>query len=157
MRRLYARVEVPDWEKPVYVHPDRMSLVKKAAAGTLTATKTTLLSPFDPLISDRDRALDLFGFDYKLESYTPVKDRQFGFFCLPILHHGRLVGRLDPKAHRKEKWLEIKNIFLEPDFEIDDDFVSAFRQTLEDFTAWQGLTSYRVAACDSPELERALK
>jgi uncharacterized protein len=143
------------WDKLAYIHPDQLESVKAAEAGTLQPCHTTLLSPFDPLISDRDRTSELFDFDYKLEAYTPVKDRKYGFFCLPILHKGQLVGRLDPKAHRKAKRLEIKNLYLEEDFEIQDDFIQALRQTLQDFMHWQGLEELTFTACDSPTLKAA--
>ncbi len=150
------RAEVPEWELPVYVHPDNLADVEAALNGMLTPTYTTLLSPFDPLVSDRARALDLFDFDYRMESYTPVKDRKYGYFCLPILHKGRLVGRLDPKAHRKQKRMEIKNIYLEPEVELDDGLVGALKQTLDQFTAWHGMESLSITAADRPELLEAL-
>lgn len=150
------QAEVTGWELPVYIHPDNLKMVKKAAGEGLGATHTTLLSPFDPLISDRARALDLFGFDYRLESYTPAKDRIYGFFCLPILYRGRLVGRLDPKAHRKQKRMEIKAIYLEPEVELNDTLVAALKQTLDDFTAWHGMESLTITTADRPELLEAL-
>ena len=69
---------------------------------------TTLLSPFDPIVADRRRAGELFGFDYQIECYTPAAKRRYGYFSLPILHRGALVGRLDPKAHRKQGIFEVK-------------------------------------------------
>jgi len=150
------RAEVVGWDQPVYIHPERFALAEQALAGELTATYTTLLSPFDPLVSDRDRVLELFNFDYRLESYTPAKDRQYGFFCLPILHRGRLVGRLDPKAHRKQKRMEIKALYLEPDVKPDDALLAGLKQTLDQFTAWHGLDTLEITAAAPAGLLEAL-
>jgi hypothetical protein len=149
-------VEVEGWDKPAYIHPDRAEMIAAAQMGEMVPSYTTLLSPFDPLISDRDRALALFDFDYRLEAYTPVKDRVYGHFCLPILHNGRLVGRLDPKAHRKEKRMEIRKIYLEPGVPITDELVSDLRETLEKFTTWHGLEKLDIVDSDPVEFREAL-
>src|SRR5207247_5941330 len=76
-----------------------------ARAGRMRAPShgTTLLSPFDSLLWHRDRVTRLFGFDYRIEVYTPGPQRVHGYYTLPILHHGHLIGRLDAKAHRAER------------------------------------------------------
>lgn len=69
--------------------------------------RCALLSPFDRLVHDRDRALDLFGFEYVLEMYKPAAARRWGYFALPVLHGDRLVGKLDAKADRKAGVLRV--------------------------------------------------
>lgn len=76
--------------------------------------RTRLLCPFDPILRDRARALRRFGFDYRFEAFVPEPKRQYGYFVLPILEGGRLVGRLDPKLHRDRGLLEIKGLWWEP-------------------------------------------
>ena len=78
-----------------------------------TATRTTLLSPFDPLVYDRDRTARLFDFAYKLEMYKPVAEREFGHFVLPILHNEQLVGRLDSERDRKKNELVVRKLHWE--------------------------------------------
>jgi uncharacterized protein YcaQ len=81
--------------------------------------RTTLLSPFDRLIHDRDRTDALFNFQYKLEMYVPKEQRQYGYFVLPALHGDRLIGRVDPEFDRKARVLRVHSLYLEPDAPAD--------------------------------------
>jgi uncharacterized protein YcaQ len=110
---LLLRARVEGWKEPVFVHPDHAELLASAAEGRLNPTVTTLLSPFDPIVWDRRRTLQLFGFDYRLECYTPAEKRRYGYFTLPILRRGQLVGRVDAKAHRAAGVFELKSVALE--------------------------------------------
>ncbi|MGJ7918287.1 winged helix-turn-helix domain-containing protein [Massilia sp. LXY-6] len=110
---LLLRARVEGWKEPVFVHPDHAGILASAAAGKLNPTVTSLLSPFDPIVWDRRRALELFGFDYRLECYTPAEKRQYGYFTLPVLRRGQLVGRIDAKAHRAAGVFELKSVALE--------------------------------------------
>jgi hypothetical protein len=77
---------------------------------------TTLLSPFDSLLWYRPRVTRLFGFDYRIQVYTPSAKRQHGYYTLPILHDGQLIGRVDAKAHRAERRLHVLSVHFEPWF-----------------------------------------
>ena len=74
---------------------------------------TTLLSPFDSLLWHRERVERLFGFSYRIEVYTPGPKRVHGYYTLPILHDGQLIGRVDAKAHRSERRLAVRGIHFE--------------------------------------------
>ncbi len=89
-----------------------------ARAGRAPAASrgTTLLSPFDSLLWYRDRVKRLFDLDYRIEVYTPGHKRVHGYYTLPILHHGHLIGRVDAKAHRAERRLEVRRVHFEPWF-----------------------------------------
>lgn len=76
--------------------------------------RTTLLSPFDRLIHDRDRTEAVFGFQYRLEMYVPKEQRQYGYFVLPALHGDRLIGRVDPELDRRLRVLRVHSLHLEP-------------------------------------------
>ncbi|MEO6351117.1 MAG: crosslink repair DNA glycosylase YcaQ family protein [Candidatus Limnocylindrales bacterium] len=89
------------------------AFVLPGAADDLGAPRTTLVSPFDPIVYDRDRTARLFDFSYKLEMYKPVAERQFGHFVLPIVHDGRLVGRLDSERDRKKNELIVRKLHWE--------------------------------------------
>jgi uncharacterized protein YcaQ len=145
-------VQVESWQSPAYIHPDNLALAEQAAAGALEPELTTLLSPFDPLVWDRARALAMFGFDYRIECYTPAPKRRYGYFTLPILRRGQLIGRLDPKAHRKEGRLEVKALHLEPDVRVTDELVADIAGTLHEFAAWQATPAVEVRWSDPPKL-----
>jgi len=90
-----------------YVHRDLLEPARPFRG------RTTLLSPFDPLVYDRTRALELWSFRYKLEIYVPAAKREFGYFVLPILHRDRLVGRIDPLFDRKANVLRVNQVYAE--------------------------------------------
>jgi uncharacterized protein YcaQ len=87
--------------------------LKRAQRRAPAASGTTLLSPFDSLLWYRGRVARLFGFDYRIEVYTPQTERVHGYYTLPILHHGQLVGRVDAKTHRGEGRLEVRHVHVE--------------------------------------------
>jgi uncharacterized protein len=145
-------VAVQGWQSPAYIHPDNLTLAEAAAADALTPELTTLLSPFDPLVWDRARALAMFGFDYRIECYTPAPKRRYGYFTLPILRCGQLIGRLDPKAHRKEGRLEIKALHLEPGVPVTSELVADIAGTLREFAAWHATPTVEVRLSDPPKL-----
>ncbi|HEU5209366.1 MAG TPA: crosslink repair DNA glycosylase YcaQ family protein [Longimicrobiales bacterium] len=130
------RIDVAGWKEPAYTHADSAELIERAAGGRIRPRHTTLLSPFDPLVWDRRRALTTFGFDYRLECYTPAPKRVYGYFTLPILHRGRLVGRLDPKAHRADGRMEIRSLYLEDGVDASDELAAALATSLRAFADW---------------------
>ncbi|MEO9654336.1 winged helix-turn-helix domain-containing protein [Marinomonas sp.] len=95
--------------------------------------KVCILSPFDNLVIQRSRLKTLFQYDYTIECYVPAIKRQFGYFCLPILWQGQLVGRLDCKAHRKNNTLEINQLFIEKKLSKEDAFRAEFAEQLQAF------------------------
>ncbi len=115
------------------IHRDNLPLLERAADGAIKAERTTFLSPFDSLwwASRRDELL--WGFHQSLECYLPAHKRVYGYFCLPILHEDRLVGRLDPKLDRKEGILRLKAIYLEPGTDPDDKLISSVANAIRDF------------------------
>lgn len=139
--------------RPAFVHPDNAEM----AASVEPPSVTTLLSPFDPVVWDRKRASELFGFEYKIEVYTPKAKRRYGYYSLPILHRGSLVGRLDAKAHRKRGTFEVKAAHLEPDAPMDDELLSALAATLVDCARWHGTPEIEVVRCDPCGFAEALR
>ncbi|PYS51497.1 MAG: hypothetical protein DMF68_04220 [Acidobacteria bacterium] len=150
------RVEVEGWKEEAYVHPENRKLIEKVKRGSLPLELTTLLSPFDPLCWDRARAREMFGFDYRLECYTPAPKRRYGYFTLPILHRGKLIGRLDPKAHRKEGLFEVKSLNLEPEVVINDELIEDVARALHECALWHQMPEVVVRQSDPTKLTRLI-
>ncbi|MCA8235766.1 MULTISPECIES: winged helix-turn-helix domain-containing protein [Burkholderia] len=146
-------VRIDDWKEPAYVHRSLDALLPAAAADTLRSTVTTLLSPFDPVVWDRRRASTLFGFDYTIECYTPEHKRRYGYFCLPVLHRGRLVGRVDAKAHRALGTFELKAVHVEPGVRFGTGLAADVAKAVKKLAAWHGTPEVTVAHAPSALVE----
>ena len=118
LRRMVARGDVAEIE----VAGDRgrwyalaRDLPALAAAGRRRTPSrgATLLSPFDSFLWHRERVARLFGFDYRIEVYVPAGQRAFGYYALPLLVDGQLIGRVDAKLHRAERRLELRHVRFE--------------------------------------------
>jgi uncharacterized protein YcaQ len=149
------RAEIED--EPAYVHPENTQLAEEVLSGRTQSSVTTLLSPFDPVVWDRARASELFLFDYKIEVYTPAAKRRYGYYSLPILHDGALVGRLDAKAHRKEGLFEVKAVHLEPDVAVTKSLVSNVAGALRACAAWHETPEVLVRGMHASEFAVALR
>ena len=97
--------EVEGWSKPAFADPE--AKVPRKIRGA------TVLSPFDPIVWNRDRAEQIWGFEYKIEIYVPEAKRRWGYYVLPVLVDGQLVGRLDGKTDRQDGVLRIKAAHVE--------------------------------------------
>jgi uncharacterized protein len=123
-------------DAPAYCTKKNLPLIRKAARDGLAPSHTTLLSPFDPLVWDRERALALFDFDYRIECYTPEAKRKYGYFTLPILHRGAIIGRVDAKAHRREGVFEVIFLTLEPGIKADRALIAEVARAISDCARW---------------------
>lgn len=121
-------VRVEGWDRPAWMHAE--------ARVPRSIEATALLSPFDPVVWERERALRMFGFHYRIEIYTPAPQRVFGYYTLPLLIDEALVGRIDLKSDRQAGVLRVQSAWREGDHPVDLDRVS---DLLARTAAWQGL------------------
>jgi uncharacterized protein YcaQ len=138
------QVAVPGWKKAAYLHRD--------ARIPRRIETTALLSPFDPVVWERERALRMFGFHYRIEIYTPAPKRQYGYYTLPVLVDDALVGRIDLKNDRKRGVLRVQSAWREPG--VADDVAERIVPELRALAAWQGLGELEVV--DRGDLARAV-
>ena len=131
-------VDVAEAGEPAVVEGTRGQWrVDPAALGEEFEGRTALLSPFDRLVYDRTRALELFDFEYTLEMYKPAAARRWGYFALPVLHADRLIGKVDARADHKASVLRVNAIH--EDVAFTRAMTKAVRAELEDLAAWLGL------------------
>ncbi|MFM4943140.1 winged helix-turn-helix domain-containing protein [Aeromonas bivalvium] len=145
-------IRVEGWQHGAFVHVSLFDELGRAQAGTLKASHTAVLSPFDPLVWDRKRVSELFGFDYRIECYTPAPKRQYGYFVLPLLHRGKLVGRMDAKAHRKEGVFEVKSLYLEDGVRVTRTLAQDLGKALQKLADWHQTPTLRYGAIPAPLL-----
>lgn len=100
-----------------------------------------LLTPFDPVVWFRPRAERMFDFHYRIEIYTPKEKRQYGYYCLPLMVGGDLVGRIDLKADRAGRELLVQAAWQEPGAPARS--AAAAQGLLADAARWQGLSNVR--------------
>ncbi|MFF1475992.1 winged helix-turn-helix domain-containing protein [Streptomyces sp. NPDC058301] len=136
-------VTVQGWDKPAWADPEALATEPRGRH------RTTLLSPFDSLIWDRARTERIFGFSHRLEAYTPKPKRVYGYFAMPLLAGGRLLGRADPA--REGRTLVAKQVSLET-----PKAIAPMAQALLEAARWVGCDAVRIERADTPGLARAL-
>jgi len=141
-------VTVAGWKKQAYLHHEAR-IPRRIEA-------TALLSPFDPVVWERDRALRLFDFHYRIEIYTPEPKRMYGYYTLPLLVDDNVVGRIDLKSDRQNSTLRVQSAWLEPG--APEGLEERVVEHLHEIRAWQGLEDLAVAGRGdfSPALVGAL-
>ncbi len=130
-----VEVDVPDWGCSAYLHPE--------AARPRAVTGATFLSPFDPIVWCRPRAERMFGFEYRIEIYVPAPKRTYGYYVLPFLLDGELVGRADLKADRPGGRLVVKAAYREEQHD-ETRVATAMAEQLATMAPWLGLDDVAV-------------
>nr|WP_207949301.1 crosslink repair DNA glycosylase YcaQ family protein [Microcella frigidaquae] len=158
--REVERVEVEGWGRE---GRDGEAFVVPGVSIPRRIEATALLSPFDPVVWSRDRALRMFDFHYRIEIYTPAPKRQYGYYTLPVLVDDALAGRVDLKSDRAAGVLRVQSAWVEPGWApagagstvagseatgsgatAAEAFAERLVPLLRSAAAWQGLADVRV-------------
>ena len=141
-------VTVRGWSHPAWADPAALELL--AAGGPRGRHRTTLLSPFDSLIWERDRMERIFGMVHRIEAYTPAAKRVHGYFAMPLLAGGKLLGRVDPK--REGKTLVARKVSLDT-----ANAVQPMADALREAAMWVGCDAVAVEQVTPPTAAGALR
>ncbi|MGH2778534.1 MAG: winged helix-turn-helix domain-containing protein [Actinomycetota bacterium] len=139
-------VEVKGWKDRAWAHPAALEWLGQGIRGR---HRTTLLSPFDSLVWDRKRTFRIFDFHHRLEAYVPRPKRIHGYFAMPLLAKGKLVGRMDPS--RNGSTLVANRLTVEPGY------VESMAAALAEAATWVRADSVALDVVDPPELRSALE
>ncbi|HEX8100935.1 MAG TPA: crosslink repair DNA glycosylase YcaQ family protein [Actinomycetota bacterium] len=159
-RGVIERVRIVDrdeeWPGVWFVHSEDLALLERLQGGEWEP-RTTLLSPFDNLIIDRDRTEQLFGFRFRMEIYFPKDKRQYGYYVLPILHGDQIIGRVDPVMDRRSGRLIVNRIHLEPLGPRSLKAGRAVARSLDDLGAFLGATEIEYSSAVPEEWAKAFR
>jgi uncharacterized protein YcaQ len=139
---IIREVSVEGWKEKAYLHRDFENFEFKSIKPELT----TVLSPFDPLTWQRERAVRIFDFDYKIEIYTPEPKRIYGYYTLPTLHKDKLVARIDLKSDRQNSSLLVQSAWHELGLSAKElsNLKKPLTKHLREIQAWQKLEAIEV-------------
>lgn len=138
-------VTVEGWQQPGWADPVAIEQV-----GRRDRHRTTLLSPFDSLVWDRARTARLFGFTHRIEAYAPAPKRVHGYYAMPVLAGGKLIGRVDPG--RVGRTMVAKQVSLGRAADVPD-----MGTALLEAAAWVGASAVAVEVVDPPQLAHSLR
>lgn len=154
--RQLVELKIEDWQESAWALPEVWEAFKAQDILSQAPEFTTLLTPFDSLIWDRQRTRRLFDFDFSIECYLPAAKRRFGYYLLSILHNGELIGRVDAKADRTAKRFEVKALYLEPDVKNDRGLAKKLVTAFSNCAAWHQTPDLLVERCENEELSTAI-
>ncbi|HMQ78973.1 MAG TPA: crosslink repair DNA glycosylase YcaQ family protein [Ignavibacteria bacterium] len=132
-----VRIKIKEIENEEYYSTNK---ILQSISSYKTEPGVHILSPFDNIVIQRKRLLDLFGFEYFIECYIPAPKRKYGYFCLPVLFGNKFAGRIDAKADRRSGKFIIINEFWENGFRFDEEFAAKYEHKLKEIAEFSGCT-----------------
>ena len=141
-------VTVRGWDEPAWADPSAIAALDEGSPKG--RHRTTVLSPFDPVVWDRARTERMFGITHRLEAYVPAVKRVYGYFAMPVLSGGRIVGRVDPGRAGKTFVAKHVDVPLAKD-------VPAVASAIVEAASWVGSSSIAVERVEPASSAKALR
>lgn len=132
-------VRVEGIQSPLYMRAEYAPLAERALAEKEPAPQAAFLAPLDNMLWDRKLIAALFGFDYKWEVYTPIPQRKYGYYVLPVLYGDRFVARCEPVRDRKEKTLTLLNWWWEDGVRPTQKMGAALARCMKKYMRYMGV------------------
>lgn len=134
-------ISLENRKSPFYIASDNLSILQSACACECRDKSIRILAPLDNMLWDRKLAAELFGFEYKWEVYTPVSQREYGYYVLPVFFDAEFIGRIEMETDKKNKSLIIKNLWMENGLS-SANYRNEIINGIERFTKYNRCTNY---------------
>lgn len=144
-QNIVSSVQVEDIEYPLYLRSRDMDLLHKTIDSRTRSSQAAIIAPLDNLLWDRKFVEELFNFRYRWEVYKPVKEREYGYYVLPVLYGDRFVARFEPGKDKKNKRLIVKNWWWEPKVRQSERMRHSLRRCFERFLTFLDLNELEIS------------
>ncbi len=134
-----TKVEIEGIKRPMYIQAEDAALLEQSARPFTGSKRVRFIAPLDCMMWDRKLILELFGFKYSWEIYTPAAQLVYAHYTLPLLYGERFAGRAEPICERKQKLLRVKRIWLEADFKPTQVFEKALCAAADRLRRFNGM------------------
>ncbi len=141
-----VKIEVEDIKYPFYIRKEELPLLHEVVNGIDVEPEASFIAPLDNLLWDRKLIKEIFGFEYKWEVYTPVSERKYGYYVLPVLYGDRFVARFEPQFTKKTKKLKIINWWWEPDVVVSEEMKQALKRSFDHFSNYLGAIGIQLSS-----------
>lgn len=131
-------LEVENIKYTFYIRKEEEALLNEIIKGVKSEPQASFIAALDNLIWDRKLIEELFGFQYKWEVYTPISERKYGYYVLPVLYGDKFIARFEPKYNKKSSILEIINWWWEPDIVVTEEMKKAISHCFKNFLRYLG-------------------
>lgn len=131
-------IQVEHLDHPLYLARENLLLLQQVLAGVKIKPRAAFIAPLDNMLWDRKLIAALFGFEYTWEVYKPAKERQYGYYVLPVLYGDRFVARFEPRYNKKTGVLEILNRWWERGTKVSATMETALAQAAREFMGYLG-------------------
>jgi uncharacterized protein YcaQ len=142
-----TKVKIGTIKEPHYILTQDLDLLQNN--NTITQDHMQFINPFDNVIRERSLLAKYWHFNYTLEAYTPQANRKYGYYLMPILDGHQFIGRLEPKAHRKENIMELKSIYFEEEYSPTKQSLERFQQGILKFAEFHTCDRIRIGRISS--------